>query len=276
MDELRGTETVLVDETSEQFLGEWNRLVSVTNWEKGRIIGQWRQALISAGASIQDYSDEAWSRRVAHVSSQHVGRLRRVFERFGQVRQDYAGLFWSHFQAALDWSDAEMWLEGAVQNRWSVSQMRRQRWETLGGSEADEPRDEDIVVAELDEDAKPIPQPVEPPAVSNSVGVVHDPGSPNQRQSGEDFSAGNAELAEACEGVPFDSDPEAYPARAGEEPVRPFADLPRLPEDVNEAFEAYKLAILRHKLADWQEISRDDLLASLEALKRLAMAPSVG
>ena len=35
--------------------------------------------------------------------------------------------------------------------------------------------------------------------------------------------------------------------------VRPFASLPPLPADVNDAFEAYKLCILRHKLAGWQE-----------------------
>ena len=27
------------------FVGQWNRLVSTTNWEKGRIICQWRDAL---------------------------------------------------------------------------------------------------------------------------------------------------------------------------------------------------------------------------------------
>ena len=74
-------------------------------------------------------SDEAWSREVGGVSPQHVGRLRRTYERFGAVHKQYPGLYWSHFQAALDWPDAEMYLEGAVQNDWSVSQMRNQRWE---------------------------------------------------------------------------------------------------------------------------------------------------
>ena len=41
---------------------------------------------------------------------------------------------------------------------------------------------------------------------------------------------------------------------------------------MNDAFEAYKLCILRHKLAGWQDIARDDLLASLDALKQLACA----
>ena len=114
------------------YVGQWNRLVSTTNWEKGRIICQWREALMSAGSPVTEYSDEAWAQLVGGVTSQHVGRLRRVFQRFGEDFDQYPGLFWSHFQAALDWDDAPMWLEGAIQNDWSVSQMRGKRWETLG------------------------------------------------------------------------------------------------------------------------------------------------
>ena len=44
--------------------------------------------------------------------------------------------------------------------------------------------------------------------------------------------------------------------------------------DLAEAFEAYKLAILRHKLAGWLEISRDDVLGTLDALKQLAVTPT--
>ena len=47
-----------------------------------------------------EFSDDAWSRRVANVTPQHVGRLRRVFERFAAARGNYPGLYWSHFQAA--------------------------------------------------------------------------------------------------------------------------------------------------------------------------------
>ncbi len=55
--------------------------------------------------------------------------------------------------------------------------------------------------------------------------------------------------------------------------MQPFAELPELPEDVAEAFQAYKLAILYHKREQWTAITRDDLLASLDALKQLALAP---
>ncbi len=167
------TEAAVIEETSVKYLGRWNRLVSTTNWEKGRIISQWRQALLQAGASVQAHGDEAWSRRVGNVSPQHVGRLRRVYEQFGEAYSQYPGLYWSHFQAALDWHDAEMWLEGAVQNGWSVSRMRAQRWEATGGPADEAPREEDVVAAEMDEDA-PWDDAV-PSTVEESVREVRDP-----------------------------------------------------------------------------------------------------
>jgi hypothetical protein len=57
-------------------------------------------------------------------------------------------------------------------------------------------------------------------------------------------------------------------------PVRPFAALPQLPDDLHDAFESFKLAILRHKLAEWKEVPCDDVLASLDGLKQLALAPA--
>ena len=56
--------------------------------------------------------------------------------------------------------------------------------------------------------------------------------------------------------------------------MRPFEHLPELPNDLAEAFESFKLAILHHKMADWQDVSRDDVLQSLDALKQLAKAPN--
>ena len=124
--------TGVAEERSQLYVGRWHHLVSDTNWEKGRIICQWRGELHDAGAPATEYSDEAWATRIGNVSSQHVGRLRRTFLRFGEVQTSYERLYWSHFQAAVEWTDAEMWLEGAVQNKWSVSDMRKARAETTG------------------------------------------------------------------------------------------------------------------------------------------------
>jgi len=251
----------LVEETSAEYLGRWHRLVSTTNWEKGRIIHAWRRALLDAGAPAGCYSDEAWSRRAGSVSAQHVGRLRRVYERFGRVQEQYGGLYWSHFQAAVDWPDAEMWLEGAVQNGWSVAAMRQQRWQALGAAAELKPRDEDIIQAEFDEDAGPAADAPLPETIGQSLGVVQAAGT-------------NAEVATGPAGVPDSLDVSEVLAEAAvAEPFRPFADLGPLPPDLSEAFESFKLAILHHKLSGWQEVACDDVVAALQALQQLALAP---
>ena len=273
MEELANSNTLNADEASRDYIGQWRGLVSTTNWEKGRIIHEWRQALVAAGAPPQEYSDEAWSRRVGNVSGQHVGRLRRVFDRFGEVRQQYAGLYWSHFQAAVEWPDAEMWLEGTVQSGWSINDMRARRWEALGISAEEQSREAPVVDSELDEDAE---------AASDNLSRVRDPGefdgddSSRNYESEVDFGeepSGQPSGA-AQGGVPFDAAPSDGMTEAAAPPVRPFEKLPELPDDLAEAFESFKLAILHHKLAGWQEISRDDVLASLDALKQLALAPT--
>ncbi|HEX5446542.1 MAG TPA: hypothetical protein VFW87_22175 [Pirellulales bacterium] len=259
------------DQASLGFIGQWRGLVSTTNWEKGRIIHEWRETLRAAGAAATQYSDEAWSRRVGQVSSQHVGRLRRVYERFHAQREQFPRLYWSHFQAALDWADAEMWLEGAVQSAWPVSEMRSRRWEALGGVAAEKPRDAEVVEAEFDEDADP--------AAEGELSEVRDPGDERNGDRGSrlDDAQGDeheSEVAGSQSGVAFDVDAADYPVDSPDAPVRPFANLAELPDDLTEAFESFKLAILHHKLAGWREVSRDDVLASLDSLKQLALAPT--
>lgn len=243
------------------FIGRWNKLVSTTNWEKGRIIQQWRDAFIAAGASAAEYSDDAWSLRVGGVSGQHVGRLRRVYQRFGESYEQYRSLFWSHFQAAVDWDDAEMWLEGAVQNDWSVMDMRRTRSETLAGTGVEQSAEDQVVVAEVDEDY-----------------VAHEETQMSQRSDsaeasdfrvpeGPDFGdedSTDMDTAEESAGAPRDAVPL----------MRPFEKLGDLPPDFADAFEGFKLSILRHKSEGWQQISCTDVLGALDALKELAIAPN--
>lgn len=258
-----------VEKSSQPFIGRWNSLVSQTNWEKGRIICDWRQSLIDADAPITAYSDEAWAKLVGGVTSQHVGRLRRVHQKFSKVAQTYAGLFWTHFHAACDWDDAEMWLEGAVQNSWSVSQMRRKRWETLGAVAADEPEEGDVVAAEVDEDFEPAND-REPTAKNFEDDFSEENAGP--RAEGPDFgdeehmSDGDAGPGGAQVYASDDEDAIGF--------VKPFENLGELPPDVSEAFEAFKLSIIRHRAEEWQSISAEDMLAALDALKELVRAPS--
>lgn len=249
------------DLASTPFLGQWNRLISTTNWEKGRIIYEWREALFLSGAAPQDYADEAWSRRVGNVTGQHVGRLRRVWERFGQARETFAGLYWSHFQAALDWNDAEMWLEGAVQSDWSVAQMREQRWQALGAPADKRPKAEDVVVSELDEDAA-----FDQEAKERELGVVDEVRDPSDEEAPFD-DAGSYQESDLEGGIAAEGAQRATL-------VSPFAGVGELPDDLADAVESLKLAILRHKMAGWREVSAEGALAALDALKELVMAPA--
>ncbi len=49
-------ENPAIETASSEYLGRWNRLVSTTNWEKGRIVAEWREALIEAGAPAAAYT----------------------------------------------------------------------------------------------------------------------------------------------------------------------------------------------------------------------------
>jgi len=239
-----------VEKTSARYVGRWNRLVSTTNWEKGRIISAWRTSLIEAGAPPQACSDEAWSRRVGHVSAKHVGRLRRVHDRFGGVHKQYSGLFWSHFHAALDWDDAEMWLEGAVQNRWSVARMRAQRWEALGAPPDKKPRPEDVIAAELDEDVDADLDALDGQTLAQSFGEVQP--------------------------LHLDDAPSPPPGRSARRPslaAHPFENLPPMPPDVAEAFDAFKRAIENHRRSGWRGITRRQVFAILYALRQFALLP---
>ncbi|MHB8864794.1 MAG: hypothetical protein ACYC6N_20495 [Pirellulaceae bacterium] len=270
--EVQTEDSRALDTASLPFVGRWNQLISNTNWEKGGIIHQWREALRHSGAPSTEYSDEAWGRRVGGVTGQHVGRLRRVFQRFATLRADFETLHWSHFQAATDWDDAEMWLEGAVQNGWSVSRMRSQRWETLGKLEDDQPQDADIVTSELDEDFEPGEEPGSEQGTTRPRGDGH----AGPRDEGPDFGEDPHAADKRMNAEPHDSAEADEHAQETVEFVRPFAKLTELPSDLSEALEAFKLAILHHKMEDWQQIARDDVLASLDALKQLVMAPSPG
>ena len=267
--------TPVLELASQPFVGRWNQLVSTTNWEKGRIICQWREALIAADAPAAEYADDAWSRLVGGVTGQHVGRLRRVYQRFGDSFKKYRGLFWSHFQAATEWNDAEMWLEGAVQSKWSVSEMRRTRWQTLGGGEDTRPRDAEIVISETDEDFSRADDAGDSPDKNSSPGAITGKLADvhaGPRHDGPDFGD---------EAAPGGSDAHHRTATAdngaGKEPnavIRPFENLPELPDDLAEAFDTFKLAILHHKTEGWKKVSCDAVLESLNALKALALAPS--
>lgn len=262
-DEILSEEDAEIAAIAQPFVGRWNELISTTNWEKGRIIHQWRGALIESGAETHQYSDEAWARRVGGVTAPHVGRLRRVFDRFGSTYQTYPGLYWSHFLAALDWDDSPLWLEGASRENWSVARMREQRWEALGAVESNRPRPGEIIVVDRDEDVV-LPaqgggsQGARTKAYGDQPGVGSGP-----TFEGPDFGEDDELNSMASRTSPS---PTAAKESSGKGTFQPFAGLPELPDDLSDAIEALKLAILRHKTSGWTETDPETIQRYLDAI----------
>ena len=280
------------DVASKPFIGRWNKLSSETNWEKGRILLEWRNALIAAKAPSSQYSDEAWANRVGLVTCQHVGRLRRVFERFGESHGEYPNLYWSHFWAALDWDDSELWLEGASQSRWSISQMCRMRAESMQLPEDQTPQSvvakdtqriesaSDDGFLESTSSARQSDQETEENSSRSRSGSFESgPSGEGPDFGDEDSSNQNSRQRdsqqEGLESLGFESGAisqhelaEARSQGAEQSPARnPFDGLGTLPLDVTEAVDPLKLCILRYRANDWHGFSKQQMIALIDAMK---------
>jgi hypothetical protein len=253
-------------EIAQPFVGQWNELISTTNWEKGRIISQWRVALIEADTDSSQYSDEAWSRRVGGVTSPHVGRLRRVFDRYGSTYQTYNGLYWTHFLAALDWDDAPLWLEGASQEGWSVAGMREQRWQANGAVDSQRPTNSQIVDVDTDEDV------VIPTQGGGRIKSYGDEPGATAGKTYENADFGDEEELASMAGGAGHADSSTGNDSEPSTTVQPFAGLPELPDDVSEAIELLKLAVLRHKTSGWEETDVATIQKYLDAVSVLMSA----
>ena len=265
----------LIDQLSEPIVGKWNVLVSQTNWEKGVLILHWRNELIAAGLPNAVYSDEAWARRVNNVTSQHVGRLRRVAERFGEKNKTFSGLYWSHFYAALEWDDAELWLEGAVQGNWSVAQMRVQRCEAIGAPAGHKPLEEDVFVAEVDEEAYAWQSAPERVPLDRIEGHHAEIGGVDSIEGLNVLSAAApASVAEPPKKKKEKSKPTEWEGTipATGKILMSLKEITEFPADLAEPLELLKVAILNHKLAGWKSLPMERVYQSLESLKMLAVS----
>ncbi len=268
---------------SQPFVRRWYELESFTAWERGRIIHQWRTELKRRGLPRTQYSDAAWCRLVeGRTSPQHVGRLRRVFERFGQVYESYPGLYWSHFYAALDWDDAELWLQGAVENRWTVQQMQQQRAGTLQQPPPPEPQETEVFAWSFpvyEQNGNTAPGEAEFPGQGSSSEAASEQAEASGMQSvpAEQAPARQATVAQEEQqheetSVPEDS--ESVPP-AEQKPVTvAAAALPELPEDLIEPLEAFKLAVLHHKQTGWQAVSPQEVLQAVDHLRQFVVTVS--
>ncbi|MCL2348339.1 MAG: hypothetical protein FWC50_08770 [Planctomycetaceae bacterium] len=275
-DESGGGESVVdpsvIDELSLDYIISWNRLVSMTNWEKGKLIFNWRTRLAENNLPRQTYSDETLAKRLGNVSGQHVGRLRRVFERFGENFERYDRLYWSHFQAVLDWDDAETWLDDASENQWSVATMRLKRWESIGAPAGQKPRDSEIVASEMDEDVNPYndSDTILDGQVRNVAGNSDKTKEKKKKHSENDDSEGSDSGGNFRSGG-GDSHDDLSGFSSASDAFAQMKKLKDLPEDLQEAFEQLKTVILSHKVSGWREVEPQRILTFLNAMKVVVM-----
>ena len=259
--EMPTAENPLIETASSEYLGRWNRLVSTTNWEKGRIVAEWREALIEAarrGGRLQRRGLEpAGGQRHAPAYGPLATGLPAVCSDAGSV----PGLYWSHFQAALDWDDAEMWLEGAVQNRWSISQMQGERSRTLGALVEESV---EAAAVEVDEDA------------AGAVGRSAAPASSASTAEGDETADAARLLARvfaAGDSVPFDGGRFLQRRRADRRsgrsricpPCRPIFATP----STASSWRSSTIGFPTGRKSAWRTF-----WPRLEALRQLALAPA--
>ena len=263
----------LIDEIALEYVGFWNALVSKTNWEKGKVIHQWRAKLIEEGLPRRIYSDETIAQRIGNVSPQHVGRLRRVYERFGES-EPLPNLYWSHYQAALDWEDADEWLSKASSEKLSVAQTRIARWEKTGAKLSHKPKEEDIVDSEKDEDVNPYNDSdsalTGSEIITPTSGSLTSDGSKKKSKKKKDAQGGQGSLGEyGGETEPWEGSSTSFTTS---DVLDAISQLATLPEDLSESLEAVKIAILSHKLTGWKDVQPEQIAAYLSEFKRLLIS----
>ena len=126
---------VRTEDTESALIARALSALSRCNWEVGECAAQWTKRF-ARGRTDADFAS------LVGLSPDQVYQRRRVWETFGDVRETYSQLKWSHFYAALNWDDAAECLQWAQDVQAGVAEMRAWRRAQHG---------EDLSEASLDE-----------------------------------------------------------------------------------------------------------------------------
>ncbi|MEZ6056326.1 MAG: hypothetical protein R3C01_06435 [Planctomycetaceae bacterium] len=107
-------------ESEEQLIERAQRALSSCNWEIGECASKWTQRH-AKGRTDADFGS------LIGLSGDQVYQRRRVWEGFADVYENYAGLRWSHFYAALNWDDAAECLQWSSEMGATVAEMKAWR-----------------------------------------------------------------------------------------------------------------------------------------------------
>lgn len=107
-------------DSEEQLVARAQEAVSHCRWVVGECAATWT-ARYARGRTDGDFAV------LIGISGDQVYQRRRVWETFGEIRNLYPSLKWSHFYAGLTWEDARDCLSWAEETHSTVAEMRAWR-----------------------------------------------------------------------------------------------------------------------------------------------------
>jgi hypothetical protein len=106
--------------TEEQLIDRAREALSDSSWVIGECAAQWTEKY-AKGRTDADFG------AMVGLSGDQIYQRRRVWETFGDVKNQYSNLKWSHYYIALTWDDAPECLQWAEENQATVAELKAWR-----------------------------------------------------------------------------------------------------------------------------------------------------
>lgn len=136
-----------------ELIGRAQAALSNCSWTVGECAAQWTKRY-AKGRTDADFG------ALIGLSGDQVYQRRRVVETFGDVKDDYKRLKWSHFYTAIGWDDAAECLRWADDMQSTIAEMkawrRAQHGEDLSEAGSDEMPPFDPLVEFLSAEPRPV------------------------------------------------------------------------------------------------------------------------
>ncbi|MCH9654188.1 MAG: hypothetical protein K0U86_16400 [Planctomycetes bacterium] len=164
--------------TEAQLIDRAREALSDSSWVIGECAAQWTKKY-AKGRTDADFG------AMVGLSGDQIYQRRRVWESFGDVRDQYSNLRWSHYYISLTWDDAPECLQWAEENKATVAELKAWRRAIHG---------EDLSISEPFEE---YPADSEVTFLSDEPTSVKDPSGYGQSEQGGLGDSGLREQADS-------------------------------------------------------------------------------
>jgi hypothetical protein len=245
------------EDTESALIARAQMALSQCNWEVGECAALWTKRF-ARGRTDADFG------ALVGLSPDQVYQRRRVWETFGDVRENYSQLKWSHFYSALNWDDAAECLQWAQDVQAGVAEMRAWRRAQHGEDLSEMSSEESMGLA-----------PVE--LTLTSEVAPFDADSPKSRTVNPDglqsaaLSAGGQDVGTSTSYAPFREDAATPPPREAAERPEPTTEqlVKRMTSAIERCHGAMNAQFIR-QFAKLPEKLRKRFLKAVEQLSEKA------